>query len=117
MAEQLIRRWSAALLPGGRWLLSFRDYSHPLEDTQRFIPVRADDQRIHTCVLEYFPETVRVTDLLHERGSDGNWVQKTSSYNKLRIDPENVKHWLVDSGLQLLHAEIIRGMCWLVAGK
>lgn len=71
---------------GGRCVLSFRDYTIPLEGTRRFIPVRSDETRILTCILEYEPEHVLVHDLLHER-QGGGFRQTLSSYRKLRLDP------------------------------
>lgn len=50
-------------------LLSFRDYSVPLQDEKRFIPVRSDEGRILTCFLEYSEDSVLVHDILHERAA------------------------------------------------
>ena len=51
------RKWSKSLARGGRFVLSFRDYSEPLLDEARFIPVRSDERRILTCFLEYEEDT------------------------------------------------------------
>ena len=58
-----------------------------LTGTARFLPVRADDQRILTCFLEYGPSHVTVHDLLHEREAGGAWRLQTSAYRKLRLSP------------------------------
>jgi SAM-dependent methyltransferase len=79
------------LASGGKLILSFRDYSFELQDTQRFIPVCSDVQRVFTCFLEYFDDKVRVTDLLYER-EEGRWMQKVSSYFKIRL----TEQWVVD---------------------
>lgn len=34
-------------------MVSLRDYSEPLLGNQRFVPVRSDDMRLLTCLLEY----------------------------------------------------------------
>ncbi|CAB3767995.1 MULTISPECIES: class I SAM-dependent methyltransferase [Burkholderia] len=75
-----------ALKPGGRLVLTFRDLSRELAGLERFIPVRADDTRIMTCVLDYEPDGVVVTDLIHVR-EDAGWVLHKSSYRKLRLSP------------------------------
>ena len=89
---RLVRAVSAELSVGGRFVVTFRDYTNPLVDEHRFIPVRSDDSRILTCFLEYGDSHVTVHDVLHERdGSD--WKQSVSAYQKLRLSPE----WLVSS--------------------
>ena len=80
--------------------LSFRDYTIPLTGTDRFLPVKSDDQRILTCFLEYNQKTVRVTDLLHERTGDG-WTQRVSSYDKIRLAKSTVMEAMQDSGLRI----------------
>ena len=96
--QRLIRDGAAGLAPGGKLALSFRDYTNELTGTDRFIPVKSDEQRILTCVLEYLPDKVCVTDLLHER-TDTGWEQKVSSYEKLRLAKEDVVNMMQDSGL------------------
>ena len=68
----------------GKFIISFRDYSHELKDTSRFIPVKSDENKIHTCILEYFNDYVRVTDLLYFKENE-KWLSHISSYNKVRI--------------------------------
>lgn len=86
-----------------------------LRDTQRFIPVRADEQRIHTCVLDYLPDQVRVTDLVYERDGMGNWVQKVSAYDKLRLGEALVADQLAQTGWQLRHQANMQGMVYQLA--
>jgi SAM-dependent methyltransferase len=104
----------AALAPGGALVLTFRDLSRALEGADRFIPVRADDDRILTCFLEYLPGAVRVHDLLHHRTSDG-WRLETSWYAKLRLAQTDVERWLAEAGFTLAHASNTRGVVELVA--
>ena len=75
-----------ALAPGGRLVLTFRDLSSELNGLDRFFPVRADDDRIMICALDYEPESVVVNDLVHVRDGDG-WMLHKSSYRKLRLAP------------------------------
>lgn len=103
--------------PAGRLVLSFRPLVQELEDTQRFLPVRSDANRIHTCLLEYFSDKVRVTDLLYERRNDGEWTQKASSYYKLRLAVEEVIKLLEHAGWQVTNQAVQRGMAHLIAAR
>jgi 2-polyprenyl-3-methyl-5-hydroxy-6-metoxy-1,4-benzoquinol methylase len=114
--ETLMADSCSALVPRGRIVLSFRDYSLELSDTQRFIPVKSDGTRILTCFLEYFADKVRVTDLLHEL-KDGKWVQKVSSYFKTRITKEWVIEKLQTIGFEIVLNQMEKGMVWVVAKK
>lgn len=106
-----------ASAPGGKLVLSFRPLAQALHDTQRFIPVRSDENRIHTCVLEYFPTTVRVTDLLHERTAAGEWRQTASSYHKLRLSAADVVALLERAQWRVLSQETHRGLVHLLAQR
>jgi len=99
---------AALLTQGGQLLLSFRDYSFELTGTDRFIPVKADDSRMLTCLLEYSTETVQVTDLVWERQTEG-WRQSVSSYRKLRLDPDWVRNVLEQLGF-FVRQTVFRGM-------
>ncbi len=113
----LIRDMAAALAPGGRCLLGFRDYvSRELVGEQRFIPVRSDDNRILTCFLEYHPDHVLVHDLLHERSANG-WTQCVSTYRKLRLDPAWVVGQILSAGFSLGRNFVEEGMTCLLAEK
>ncbi|PZT74954.1 MULTISPECIES: class I SAM-dependent methyltransferase [unclassified Streptomyces] len=110
-----------ALAPGGRFVATYRDLSRRLEGTDRFIPVRSDEDRVLTCFLEYVAhDTVMVHDLLHTR-SGHTWTQQVGSYPKLRIAAD----WLTEQcraaglevhddtegprGMRLVHAVKSRG--------
>jgi SAM-dependent methyltransferase len=98
-AENLLAAVAASLAPDGVFAATFRDYaSKALEGDQRFILVRADEQRILTCFLEYQQAFVTVHDVLHQR-QDGVWQQRVSSYPKLRLAPEWVAAKLIEHGL------------------
>lgn len=85
------------LSPGGQLIVSFRSQQIALEGDKRFIPVKSDHQRILTCFLEYFPEHVVVHDILHEKAETG-WVQKVSSYSRLRLSEPRVAALMRDAG-------------------
>lgn len=109
----LVQEVHEALAPGGRFVLSFRDYSEPLRDEARFIPVRSDERRILTCFLEYEEDTVLVHDILHERAGDA-WETRVSSYRKLRLAPERVVASLETIGFETRVEQGARGMVRVV---
>ncbi|QEH41736.1 bifunctional 2-polyprenyl-6-hydroxyphenol methylase/3-demethylubiquinol 3-O-methyltransferase UbiG [Chitinophaga sp. XS-30] len=112
----LFGEWYSMLPAGGKLVLSFRDLTQELEKEERFIPIRAEDERIHTCFLEYFPGYVRVFDVLMEK-QNGQWIQKVSSYQKLRLGIEQVKIMLTAAGFAVQDHEVIQRMHYLVAQK
>lgn len=108
---------SAALEPGGLLALTFRDYVAPVRAAvDRFILVRADDSRIHTCCLDYGSERVRVTDLVHER-KDANWSLRASAYDKLRLSHGWVAERLGVHGVSVTRAESSGGRIAVAARK
>lgn len=114
--ERLSAEVAGALMRGGRFVITFRDYSKPLVGPNRFIPVRSDSDRILTCFLEYEDEAVVVHDILHER--DGaQWRQRVSAYRKLRLSPEWVARTLESAGLQVTRDQSLTGMVRLVANR
>jgi len=114
--QKLIKDSFDILSANGRLILTFRDYSTELEDTNRFIPVKSDSQRILTCFVEYFPYKLRVTDLLHEY-ENGKWIQKASSYFKTRISRELVLGFLKDSGFKIGFDNIANRMITIIWQK
>lgn len=114
--EKLILDCAKVLVENGKLVLTFRDYSSELTGESRFIPVKSDKERILTCFLEYFPEFVCVTDLLHEL-ENGVWVQKVSSYKKIRISTSFVISVLQNSGFKISLNEVINRMTTIIAVK
>lgn len=115
--RRLLDLATSRLRPGGRLVLGFRDYvTSPAEGNARFIPVRSDADRIHTCFLEYQPGFVRVHDLVHSRGNAG-WELAVGSYRKLRLSPDSVATWMRNAGLEVADAGAERGMRTLVGRR
>jgi 2-polyprenyl-3-methyl-5-hydroxy-6-metoxy-1,4-benzoquinol methylase len=115
--ESLLAGVAAALAPGGVFAATFRDYAtSELKGEQRFIPVRADADRVMTCFLEYGDHHVTVHDLLHEH-EDGRWRQTVSSYPKLRLAPQWVMSELSELGLRVTRDATTGGMVRIVAIK
>lgn len=114
--EGLIHAVAEHLVPGGRFIASFRDYTVTLDGEARFIPVKSDACRILTCFLEYAPDAVRVHDILHER-EDGAWLMRVSAYQKLRLDPLWLKARLEKHGFAARTEAGLSGMVRLVATR
>jgi hypothetical protein len=97
-------------------VLTFRDYSRELNDTDRFIPVKSDSKRIFTCIIEYFSDKLRVTDLLYELESD-QWIQKVSSYFKTRISRDSVLDLLKETGFKIKLDLLTNGIIKIIGQK
>jgi SAM-dependent methyltransferase len=81
----LFRRAFDALRPGGRFIITYRDLTTELCGTDRFIPIRSDEDKIMTCFLEFeSAESVMVHDLIYIREGAG-WSLSKSSYRKTRL--------------------------------
>lgn len=112
----LLHDVARSLTVDGQLVLTYRDLTRPLEGTDRFLPVRADEDRIMTCFLEYRDDdTVLVHDLIHLRTGD-TWTQQISSYPKLRIAPDWLTARCHEAGLQVRHGGLgPRGLQVIVA--
>ncbi len=91
-----------ALQPGGMFVITYRDLTIELHGTDRFIPVRGDDDTIMTCFLEFeSSESVMVHDLVHTR-HDAGWSLNKSSYRKLRLGIDWLCKELGNAGLTVV---------------
>jgi len=113
---KLVDDVSETLIPEGRFVVTFRDYSRELTGESRFIPVKFDDKMILTCILEYFPETVRVTDQLYIKEKSG-WAQKISSYTKIRVTSEYLAGVLQQAKFKIVSESSIGRMQAIIAEK
>ncbi len=104
------------LLENGQLILTFRDYSVVLTNEQRFIPVKSDDNKILTCIIDYFDTKITVTDLLHEK-NNGEWTQKVSSYYKLRLKTDYVLELVEKTGFSVCYNKDVNGMIHLILKK
>lgn len=115
--RQLISDAARSILENGWFVLTFRDYfSSKLDGTQRFIPVRSDENRVFMCFLEYFENRVKVHDLLYER-VQSEWTFSASSYPKLRLDPDRVIDELTTAGFRSIDHGVENGMVEIIARK
>lgn len=115
--QKLLARIAAALTPGGKFIYSIRDYvGYEPQGADRFVPIRANDEQIFTCFLDYRPDVVHVHDVLHQR-IDGQWQMTISDYLKLRLDTAALNQQLADAGLQIASTFESEGMLVVVAVK
>lgn len=114
--QQFIKDCAASLQDEGHLLFSFRNYSQALTGDQRFIPVKSDDDKILTCILDYEPARIRVTDLLQEK-VNGVWNQKVSSYHKVRMLPDEIVAIMEATGLKIVLNEPINRLETIIAKK
>jgi SAM-dependent methyltransferase len=104
-----------SLQEGGKFVITFRDYTEPLVGDKRFIPVKSDDERLMTCFLEYSPGYVTVHDILQEREGGSGWQLRVSTYRKLRLSPAWVGAALEARGLSVRVEPGFYGMVRVVA--
>lgn len=114
--EALIKAASEKLVHRGKFIVSFRDLTKELKGEQRFFLVQHDEERLHTCFLEYFPDHVKVYDILNY-WEKGKWKQTVSWYPKLRINQEEVNTLLVKHSFDIVHSEMRNNMIYLIAEK
>nr|WP_299337566.1 methyltransferase domain-containing protein [Allomuricauda sp.] len=114
--EKLLGDANNILTTNGTLILTFRDYSSQLNDQQRFIPVRSTANRILTCILDYGAEKVKVTDLLYER-INSEWIQKVSTYEKVRISPKEVLTLIEKNGMIVKFNKPINRIQTIIAEK
>jgi SAM-dependent methyltransferase len=104
------------LAPGGKFVISYRDYSKALTGNSRFITVRSDEYRIFSCFLEYLETKVGVTDILYDF-HNGKWVQLVSSYQKLRITEQDIQLWVKEAGFKQVSSITINRMIHTILEK
>ncbi len=115
--DHLIDRVCSALKPGGTFVYSIRDYvSSEPTGADRFVPIRADDQQIFTCFLDYREKVVHVHDMLYAK-EGGAWKMHISDYLKLRLDTAKINQRLQANGLDISQQLTEKGMIVVVATK
>ena len=98
----LFRAVLDALHPGGMFVITYRDLTMELHGTDRFIPVRSDENTIMTCFLEFEnAESVVVHDLVYTRHGAA-WSLNKSSYRKLRLGIDWLSKELGDAGFTVV---------------
>ena len=113
----LIRDVFDRLRPGGMFVITYRDLTTELFGTDRFIPVRSDDNKIMTCFLEFEnADSVVVHDLVYMRqGKD--WTLNKSSYRKLRLAIAWIRDELSKAGFEFLSEGLAGRLIGLAAAR
>ncbi len=114
--EDLVKNCSRVLAEKGKLILTFRDLTIELQDENRFILLSGCDNKIFTCFLEYYPDYVRVYDIVLEK-ENGRWNQHISFYDKIKISLENIKTIINKSGLEEVFIENKNGLITFIASK
>lgn len=115
--EELTDLVCQSLRPGGKFIYAIRDYfDYVPTGAERFIPIRATDEQIFTCFLDYKDDVVHVHDLLHRRQGD-EWHMKISDYLKLRLDSRDLNRRMESRGLVIEGRTMADGMITVVARK
>lgn len=115
-ALKIFQKSFSSLEKNGKLILTFRDLSNELKDTDRFIPVRSDENIIFTCFLEYEPETVKIHDVVYIK-DNGAWKLNKSCYRKIRLSVNWVKNVLLNIGFKLQESSDSNGFHTIVAVK
>ena len=105
------------LREGGVFIITYRDLTKELFGTDRFIPVRSDENKIMTCFLEFEnADSVMVHDLVHMQ-EDSGWSLNKSSYRKLRLGVDWVREELSKAGFCILSEDLSGRLVGLAAVK
>jgi SAM-dependent methyltransferase len=114
--RDLLRQCYAELVPGGKLVLSLRDYTPGEKGETVVIPVRRNADRIFLCRLEYGEDRIGVTDIVYSHQS-GMWERCASSYEKIRIKPAFLLRELEDAGLRIDEHIAGEGLITIIAEK
>jgi SAM-dependent methyltransferase len=115
-AEDLIRQCSSELDPGGRLVVTLRDYSREPKGEVLVVPVVRKEGRIFLCRLEYHMNTLTVQDILYSR-KRGIWQRSVGSYEKIRIAPGSLTRMLTGAGFTIGYSSVDNGMISVIALK
>jgi SAM-dependent methyltransferase len=106
-----------ALHPGGMFIITYRDLTTELYGTDRFIPVRNDEDKIMTCFLEFEnAESVMVHDLVYIREGAG-WSLNKSSYRKMRLGIDWMCEELGSAGFSVVSRDLSGRLVGVTATK
>lgn len=114
--RNLLRQCYAELAPGGKLVLSLRDYTLGEKGETVVVPVRRDAGRIFLCRLEYGEERIGVTDIVYSHQT-GRWERCASSYEKIRIKPAFLLRELERAGLRIDERIAGEGLITIIAEK
>lgn len=114
--RDLLRQCYTELVPGGKFVLTLRDYTPGEIGETVVLPVRRDADRIFLCRLEYDEKCVGVTDIVYSHQS-GTWERSASSYEKIRITLAFLLRELEHAGLRIDEHMAGEGLIAIIAEK
>ena len=114
--QDLVRQCFSELDPGGRLVLTLRDYSREPDGAVVVIPVERGEDRIFLCRLKYHTGSVTVLDILYSRGH-GIWGRTAGEYTKIRIPPDILIRMLTGAGFGIEYSGVNNGMITVIARK
>ncbi|MFA5266678.1 MAG: class I SAM-dependent methyltransferase [Methanoregula sp.] len=114
--QDLVRQCFSELDPGGRLVLSLRDYSREPDGAVVVIPVLRQAGRIFLCRLEYHADTITVQDILYSC-RQGAWERIAGKYPKIRIAPGTLSRMLTGAGFVIEHSAVKDGMITVIARR
>jgi 2-polyprenyl-3-methyl-5-hydroxy-6-metoxy-1,4-benzoquinol methylase len=94
--ERLLQTSFELLAPNGVLLLDFREQPPHAQNT--IFTTRAERDRIMQCMLQFEPEKVWVTDIVHEWTGE-RWTTIQSRYPKLRLSADAIIAKAMGAGL------------------
>lgn len=105
------------LSTNGLFAITYRDLANELSGTDRFIPVRSDEEKVMICFLDFdSSDSVLVHDLIHTRSAAGGTLEK-SCYRKLRLPQSWVSRELESAGFQVVSEGLSGRLTLLIARK
>ncbi len=110
----LFAKTFSTLEKGGKFIITFRDLTYELKNSDRILPVRSDENTIFTCFLEYMPEAVNIHDIVYQK-SAGEWKLSKSFYKKLRLSKIWVQEQLSKQGFSTIDLTVENGVITIVA--
>jgi SAM-dependent methyltransferase len=114
--QDLVRRCFSELDPGGRLVLTLRDYSREPDGAVVVIPVLREAGRIFLCRLEYHTDTITVQDILYVC-RQGAWERSAGKYTKIRIAPGMLTRMLTGAGFAIEYSSVKDGMITVIARR
>jgi SAM-dependent methyltransferase len=114
--DDLIRQCFSELDPGGRLILTLRDYSREPDGEVLVIPVLREADRIFLCRLEFHADMLRVQDILYSCGP-GIWERTAGEYMKIRVGPETLTRTLTGAGFAIDFSAVENGIMTVIARK
>jgi len=117
---KMIEKSHDILKPGGKLVLSFRDYTDDIEDKERFIFLGGGKEIFFECFVEKEENGTRLKtyDIFHKWDEKcERWVSSISHYYKTILNSESIDTFAVNLGMEIDKSEKNRGMFYKIYKK